>query len=149
MNTSKLITVASRLKKSLQKQAITRLGREVGFTQRLREVTPHRLAVTLVSAMAAQRVETIADILRAFNCLTGSSVQYKPFHNQLSKSELPAFMKGVFTSQLEELAVREVVRHLIGAVEAGDVGIRGAEDGPSLRSFAFVFRIAGKARTIF
>ena len=106
MTTAKLITVATRFKKSLADKEITNLAREVGFTQRLRQVTPIRVAASFVSCFASQRVESIADILRAFNGLSGRSVHYKPFHNQLSKDEFPKFMKGIFQRLLRELVVR-------------------------------------------
>lgn len=106
MNTSKLITVASQLRNALDKEGMTLLGRRTGFTKRLREVTPHRLALSLVSSFGSQRVESIADILRGFNALTGAAVQYKPFHNQLAKDEFPRFMEGVFSRVLEETVVR-------------------------------------------
>ena len=106
MNTTKLTTAARQLCNALNREALTSFGREVGFTERLREVTPHRLAVSLISAMASQRVETIADILRGFNALTGANVQYKPFHNQLAKDEFPRFMEGVFRRLLEKTTLR-------------------------------------------
>ena len=106
MNTTKLTTIASMLKKSLRIQEITGIGRETGFTQRLREVTPIRVAVSFVSCFASHRVESIADILRAFNALSESSVQYKPFHNQLSKDEFPIFMKRVFERLLQVMVIQ-------------------------------------------
>lgn len=106
MNTTKLTIVAARLKKSLRTEEVTRIGRESGFTERLREVTPIRVAIALVSCFASQRVESIADILRAFNALSDRSVQYKPFHNQLSKDEFPRFMKQVFQRLLREMVLQ-------------------------------------------
>jgi hypothetical protein len=91
--------------------ALTELGYETGFTQRLREVTPQRLALSMVGTMAAQRVETIADLQRAFNALSGSTVQYKPFHNQLAKAAFPAFMRAVLDFLLSELSTQVLRPH--------------------------------------
>lgn len=106
MNSTKLTTTAQKLRKTMDRQVLTRLGRDTGFTERLREVTPHRLAASLLSAFASQRIESIADILRAFNALTGASVRYKPFHNQLAKDKFPRFMEAVFQHLLKQTVVR-------------------------------------------
>lgn len=106
LNTTKLTTAARQLRKSLEKETLTQLGRETGFAERLREVTPHRLAVSVIGALASQRIETIADILRGFNALTGANVQYKPFHNQLAKDEFPRFMESVFEHVLRQSAMQ-------------------------------------------
>lgn len=129
MNTSKLITVAKQIQNSLDREALTELGRAVGFTRRLREVTPHRVAVATIATFASQKVESIADILRAFNALAGTSVQYKPFHNQLRKDEFPVFMEGVFKRLLER-SVSEVLKPLSTSVLSGvkDIWI---QDGSS------------------
>ena len=101
MDRTKLIMAASKLNDTLGKEELNRIGFETGFAQRLREVTPERLAVSLISGLASQKVETIADLQRSFNALTASAVRYKPFHNQLSKEAFPVFMEGVFTKLLE------------------------------------------------
>jgi hypothetical protein len=44
------------------------------------------LALGLTEVFATARVETIADAHRSFNALCDSTVQYKPFHNQLAKA---------------------------------------------------------------
>lgn len=106
MTTCQTTTLARRLQATLSQASLTSIGRDTGFTKRLREVTPVRLVVSLITAMATQRVETLADLLRAFNAMTGRSVQYKPFHNQLAKAAFPDFMKAVFEHLLGELTLR-------------------------------------------
>lgn len=99
-------TLARRLQRALRSDLVTQLGRETGFSKRLREVTPLRLLVSLVTALAVQQVQSLADLLRAFNAMTDRSVQYKPFHNQLSKVAFPVFMKASFEHLLSELSLR-------------------------------------------
>lgn len=106
MNTSKLITAANRLKKALNPQELMDLGRQVGFARRLRLVTPDRLVTAVITALSSQRTRYLADILRTFNALTGLSVQYKPFHNQLSKDEFAKLMRGAFARILENLVLK-------------------------------------------
>jgi hypothetical protein len=74
--------------------------------ERLREVTPFRLAASLIGAMGSRSVETIADLQRSFHAVTGRGVRYKPFHNQLAKESFPVFMRGVFEGLLGRLAVQ-------------------------------------------
>lgn len=106
MNDRQISMIADQLREALGEDELNRLGRETGFTERLREVTPFRLVVAVVGAMACRRVETIADLQRSFRAVTGRNVEYKPFHNQLAKETFPVFMHGVFESLLGHLAVR-------------------------------------------
>lgn len=89
----------------VSEQVATQLGHKCGFTKRLRDITPHRLALTLIAAMAAGSVETIADLQRKFSELTGTDVSYKPFHNQLSKPEFADFMAAILSHAMQALAL--------------------------------------------
>lgn len=106
MNEQQITSIAKQLEGALGEAELTALGRETGFAERLREVTPFRLAVAVIGAMACRRVETIADLQRSFRAVTGRSVEYKPFHNQLAKEAFPVFMLGLFESLLGRLAMR-------------------------------------------
>jgi hypothetical protein len=55
------------LKLALAMPTVNGLGRATGQGRRLRTVTPHRLFLAIVSALATRRAETLADLLRAFN----------------------------------------------------------------------------------
>src|SRR5947207_2519682 len=96
MNETQVTTILGRARATLDEQEITDLGRLSGFTKRRRTITPQRLAVSLLTVFSTQRVETIADLVRGFNAITGRSVAYKPFHNQLAKATFPRFMKTLF-----------------------------------------------------
>lgn len=106
MNDRQFTTVSQQLEGALSETDLTRIGRDTDFTKRLRSVTPIRLVLTLISAMASRRVETIADLQRTFCAVTDRNVAYKPFHNQLSKQEFPVFMYGVFEHMLGHLVVK-------------------------------------------
>jgi hypothetical protein len=82
------------------------VGCRTGFLKRRRQITPPRLALALLSTLGTQKTKTLADVLRAFNALSGCSVQYKPFHNQLSKRAFPVFMREVFRKALTGLVLR-------------------------------------------
>ena len=49
---------------------------------RVRRVTPHRLFLAVVAALASARVESLADLLRAFNHEHGDAVAYKAFYSR-------------------------------------------------------------------
>lgn len=99
----KLITAATKLRNVLKTETLRALGRSTGLTKRMREVTPDRFALSLICALAMGKVNSLADVLRSFNALTGRAVRYKPFHNQLSKKEFPVFMGSVCKTMLGEL----------------------------------------------
>jgi hypothetical protein len=106
VNAKQVTKVARQLQSALGENQITELGRSTGFTKRLREVTPYRLGVALLCGMGCREVETIADLRRTFQTVTGRRVEYKPFHNQLAKASFPDFMRGIFEGLLEGLALR-------------------------------------------
>ena len=106
MNSSQVTTMVERFRGALDEAELTSLGRTTRFTKRLREVTPHRLALALLASFAIQRLETIADILRTFNALTGKEVAYKPFHNQLSKPAFPRFTAALFHRLAQRLTLK-------------------------------------------
>lgn len=106
MNSKQTTTVLGQIEAALSQADLTRLGKETGFTQRLRTVTPQRLVLAIVGAMACRRIETIADLQRSFHAVAGLGVEYKPFHNQLVKETFPVFMASVFESLLGHLAGR-------------------------------------------
>ena len=74
-------------------------------------------------------VGAIADIHRAFNALCGRHVQYKPFHNQLSKPGFATFVRLMLSRLLNELAC-DVLRFSAHSPFAGFEHIR-IQDGTS------------------
>ena len=106
MNRRQCTKFSDRLTNVLGEGAITRLGRTTGFTHRLREVTPHRMAIALLTSLSCYSTKTLADILRVFNALADRSVRYKPFHNQLAKDAFPTFMWHLFDLLLDHLVLR-------------------------------------------
>ncbi len=106
MNVQELTTMATRLTQAFAAQELTVLGREHAFAQRLRTITPHRLALALVAAFASQNLETLADLQRGFNALHGCCVAYKPFYKQLAKPSFPLWMQGVVAHLLQHLVLQ-------------------------------------------
>jgi hypothetical protein len=96
-------------KRTFGEQTLNELGKMARFCRRERQVTPFRLALSLIESFAGGTVKCIADIQRGFNALCESNVQYKPFHNQLAKRQFPTFVRLLLSRLLNELAC-EVLR---------------------------------------
>ncbi len=102
-------TMTRQFKRTFGEQTLNELGKMVRFCRRERQVTPFRLALSLIESFAGGTVKCIADIQRGFNALCESDVQYKPFHNQLAKRQFPTFVRLLLSRLLNELAC-EVLR---------------------------------------
>ncbi|MCN4143654.1 MAG: IS4 family transposase [Thiohalomonas sp.] len=85
-------------------------GKETGFTQRKRNVTAFQVVIAMICALGEKDTRYLSDILRYFNHLTGQSVKYKPFHNQLSKEALAELMKAV-TDKVFSCWINDVLRY--------------------------------------
>ena len=95
MSLSELTRIGTILKQALAMPTVNDLGRVTGQARRLRTVTPHRLFLAVVSALASRRVETLADLLRVFNHQQGVGVAYKAFYNRLARPGFEAFMRAM------------------------------------------------------
>ncbi len=102
-------TVTRQFKRTFGEHTLNELGRVARFCQREREITPFRLALSLIESFSSGSVKYIADIQRTFNALCESTVCYKPFHNQLAKRQFPTFVRLLLSRLLNELAC-EVLR---------------------------------------
>ncbi len=96
---------AHQIKRVLSPTALNDLGRRVGFCHRERLITPYRLVLGLLAGHATGTVETLADMQRQFNALFGTTVAYKPFHNQLAKRSFKDFMRAVLDVVLQQWVV--------------------------------------------
>ncbi len=79
---------------------LEKTARRGGFMERLRNIGPLFLVLSLIAALSKGNCTSIADLHRQFNgmCLSEKhTVAYKPFHNQLRKSAFADFMKTLVT----------------------------------------------------
>jgi len=83
LSISELTKVRDTLAGALSMAEVNQLGRTTGQAERLRTVTPHRLFLAVVSTLASAQVQSLADLLRAFNYQNGLTVAYKAFYNRL------------------------------------------------------------------
>ena len=104
LSTTELIKVRETLARALAGDDVNQLGRDTGQATRLRTVTPHRLFLAVVSALASAPVESLADLRRAFNYQNGVSVAYKAFYNRRARVGFAAFMREMFARLIERLS---------------------------------------------
>lgn len=103
---SELIKVTNALARALSGDDVNQLGRDTGQARRLRTVTPHRLFLAVVSTLASAHVESLADLLRAFNHQNSVTVAYKAFYNRLARDGFATFMREMFARLIEHLSVQ-------------------------------------------
>jgi hypothetical protein len=103
MSTSELSKLSRTLARAISIDEVNQLGRDTGQAVRLRTVTPHRLFLAVVSALASGRVETLADLLRAFNHQQGVTVAYKAFYNRLARTGFATFMQQMLARLIAQL----------------------------------------------
>jgi hypothetical protein len=106
---AQLSKIRAALARAMDAGTMMRMARGSGFCERMRSVSPQELVVAVIAAMAAQSTETIADVQRTFNALTGRTMAYKPFHKKLAKPSFPEFMRMIVGHLLDEL-VTEALR---------------------------------------
>ena len=105
MSPTELTKVRDALAGAFSVDEVNQLGRETGQAVRLRRVTPHRLFLAVVAALAGSRVESLADLLRAFNHQHGDVVAYKAFYNRLARVGFAQFMRAMLTRLLARLRI--------------------------------------------
>ena len=96
----------------LDELKINKIGKKVNFCNRKRIIKPFELVMSLLTALGDKPVDAITDLHRYFVELTGTDVQYKPFHNQLSKPEFVDLMK-----ELVNFAMKEWQQQVLGTKE--------------------------------
>jgi Transposase DDE domain len=106
LSTTELTKLSHTLGRALAAAAVNQLGRDTGQAQRLRTVTPHRLFLAMVSTLGSGRVESLADLLRAFNHQNGVEVAYKAFYNRLARIGFATFMRGMLARLIDQLRLQ-------------------------------------------
>ena len=93
LSTAELTKLSQTLARAFSVDEVNQLGRDAGQATRLRTVTPHRLFLAMVSTLGSGRVESLADLLRAFNCQNGVTVADKGFYHRLAREGFATFMR--------------------------------------------------------
>jgi len=91
----KSTTLSKKLKAVLSEKKLNKLGLQIGFAKRLRNIVPFQLIISVIGALGDKETRHFSEIHRYFNQLTNKNVRYKPFHNQLAKPEFAHLMRDV------------------------------------------------------
>ena len=71
MNPKIIKKFGNKFKKFFSQGSLNELGKAVNLSKREREITPHKLAVSLITILADHKIKSIADIHRGFNKMFG------------------------------------------------------------------------------
>ena len=91
---------------------MNQLGRETGQAKRLRTITPHRLFLAVVSALAPGGVAR--RFTSACNHQNGVTVAWKAFYNRLAHAGFAAFMREMFARLVDQLSVETLTPRASG-----------------------------------
>jgi len=95
--------LAKRLGEVLGEEQVMAIARRSGWLRRARKVMPLMMVASVLSTLGAGGAKWLADILRTFQKMTGVSLQYKPFHNQLAKRQFPEMFRMLLEAALQKL----------------------------------------------
>lgn len=104
MDKGQLSESRAMLNRALTEEAVNGIGRQTGQSARRRKVTPHRLFISIIASLSSFTVETIADLLGAFNDRFGK-LAYKAFYNRLARPSFAVFMREMFCHLLGTLSM--------------------------------------------
>lgn len=94
-------TINNNLKALFDKHFLLSLARQVGFTQRFRQLSPVHLVCAIVQTLSSQPKANLADIHRTLGALSGTMPNYKPFHNQMKKEALTQLLQNLVNKATE------------------------------------------------
>jgi hypothetical protein len=124
----------------VSKEQVNELGRQTGQSQRLRVVTPHRLFLCVVGALAGARIESLADLQREFNHQTKTQTRYKAFYNRLARRSFPEFMRQMLCRLLSSLALKSLAPETTSVLsQFADIIIHDGSSFALKRSLSDVF----------
>ena len=106
LSTAERTRLRSALARALSIDDVNQLGRETRQSERLRTITPHRLFLSTIGALAGAKVESLADLMREFNHQNHVTVAYKAFYNRLARPGFAKFMQRMFTRLVERLRIQ-------------------------------------------
>lgn len=107
--------ITRQLTRIFEGNILNQLARKCRFLQRERKVEPYKLMLSMISALGSGKVESLADLHRSYNFLSGGGVAYKPFHNQLAKPAFADYMRHAAEYLIGKLVQQSLNAPLKGA----------------------------------
>ncbi|WP_262947591.1 IS4 family transposase [Xenorhabdus indica] len=90
-----IIAIKHQLMQLFSDVSLNKIAFGCGFTQRVRNIEPRTLILSLISALSTGKINAIAQLHQKYNglCPDTQQVSYRPFYNQLRKPAFEAFIK--------------------------------------------------------
>jgi hypothetical protein len=104
MDKERIMATAVAFQKVFSERDLNALGKEIGLCERERSITPFKLGLSIVTSLACNQVESLADLQRDFNALIETEIGYKAFYNQLAKAEFPEMMRAVTSLAIKQMS---------------------------------------------
>ena len=105
MNSSQISTIERTLLNCLSAPELTLEAEEQGFTLRHRNVEFMPLIISLITCLGGDGcATTLADLHRKFNEMTGQTISYRSWMNQVKKAPLPKLVLWLWVRSLVALS---------------------------------------------
>jgi hypothetical protein len=90
-----LATLTEKINTIFNEKKLLALAREKKFLLRARQLNPLKLLLSVITTLGSQSKANLADIHRNYKLLSGMTINYKPFHNQIKRHSAMNFSKRV------------------------------------------------------
>ena len=118
--TPTLQDLSTSIKCFLSEDAVNELGLATKLSTRLRDITPHRLLLSMLNALAGGKADAIADLHRELNHCFGLKTAYKAYHNRLGHKGFADFMKEVCMRMVKAFSMNVLEPKTFKAMEQFD-----------------------------
>src|SRR5918999_3007176 len=106
MAPQQLTIMAKKFQSVLDAAVLNERGKQLGFAERERLITPFRFALSVVASMANEQLESIAALHRQFNDLWNLDTHYRGFYDQLVKDQSPEFFRTSLCDIMGKLSMK-------------------------------------------
>ncbi len=107
MNHSEISPIQHNLQITLSENKLTRLAEISGFLTRHRKILPHPLIISVLTALGKDsNAESLADLHRKFNEMTGLNVSCHAWREQVYKPEFLVLIVWLFLRSLDKMVRR-------------------------------------------
>lgn len=106
MAPQQLTIMAKKCQSVLDADVLNERGKQLGFAERERLITPFRFALSGVASMANEQVESIAALPRQCNDLWEIGSHYRGFYNQVVNDQSPEFFRTSLCDIMGKLSMK-------------------------------------------
>ncbi|WP_338860325.1 IS4 family transposase [Xenorhabdus griffiniae] len=106
-----IIAIKHQLMQFFSDVSLQKIAFGCGFTQRIRNIEPRTLLLSLIAALSTGKITSIAQLHQKFNGLCPEAqqqVSYRPFYNQLRKPAFEEFVKIIVRFVMAQWVEKQV-----------------------------------------